>query len=169
MSANERLRRDPIGLVWEHLAEERVAMIGTPEAARPLRPMSLNVSPEECAIWIFTRADGEFAREVGDGGRSHLVSMGKDGSTQVSIVGRIEPSHSALHIERYWTPLVAAWFDRGRDDPAVLLMRFTPQTGTVWVSSGGILAAGWEIAKASLIGERPDLGDTADLVFTAVI
>lgn len=169
MPANEHLRQDPIGFVWEHLAEERVAMIGTPDASRPLRPMSLNVSPEECAIWFFTRADGAFAREVGDGGRSHLVSMAGDGATQVSVVGHVEPSRSALHIERYWTPLVDAWFEGGRDDPSVLLMRFTPQTGQVWTASGGVLSTGWELAKASLTGERPDLGDRADLVFTSVV
>ena len=169
MSDLDALRDAPADLVWTTLAAEGMAMIGTPDVAAPLRPMTLHPSPEECAIWFVVHADSDFAVEVGDGGASRLVAMTRDGRIQISLGGRIEPSHSALHLERCWSPLVAAWFDRGRDDPAVLLMRFTPQAGKIWVASGGVLSVGWEVAVASLTGEKPDLGASAEVTFTPPI
>jgi general stress protein 26 len=169
MSEIDELRDAPAELVWKTIAAEGVAMIATPDVVAPMRPMSVHAAPEECAVWFITHAGSDFAAEVGEGGPSRLVTMARDGRIQLSLSGRIEPSHSALHIERYWTPLVGAWFERGRDDPAVLAMRFTPQTGKIWVAAGGLLAVGWEWAVASLTGGRPDLGTSAEVVFAATV
>lgn len=162
----DETRTDAPVRVWETFAEDHTALVGTPCITRPMRPMTLHPSVEECALWFFTHAEGDFADEVGEGGPAHLVAVSADGRTQIALVGRIEPSRSAHHVERYWSPMVAAWFPGGRDDPGVLLMRFTPQIGRIWRRSGGAIAAGWEIAKASLTGERPDLGAGEEVVFT---
>lgn len=162
-------RDAPAAQVWTTIAGEGVAMVGTPAVDRPMRPMTVHACPEECAIWFIVHGASDFAAEVGEGGSSRLVVMTKDGRIQISLLGRIEPSRSALHVDRYWSGLVGAWFERGRDDPAVLLMRFTPQTGKAWVASGGLLAVGWEVAVASLTGERPELGHRFDVVFTPTV
>lgn len=169
MSDIDELRDSPTALIWKTIAAEGVAMVGTPDLTGPMRPMSVHASAEECAIWFIVHADSDLTAEVGEGGPSRLVVMSRDGRIQLSLTGRIEPSHSALHVDRYWSSLVGTWFDRGRDDPAVMLMRFTPQTGKIWVASGGILAVGWEFAAATLTGEKPHLGESADVVFAPKI
>lgn len=165
MSDIDEPRDSPVDLVWKTIAAEGTAMVGTPDAVGPLRPMTMHPSAEECAIWFVVHAASDFATEVGEGGPSRLIVTSRDGRIRISLNGRIEPSRSALHVERCRSPLVGARFDRGRDDPAVLLMRFTPQNGKIRVASGGILTVGRAFAMASLSGERPDLGDSADVVF----
>ena len=167
MSTPEELHHDPATQVWRLLEDEATVMIATPDSATPMRPMTVHPDAEERAIWFFTRAGGEFAEAVGEGGTSHIAFMSRDGRTQFSLIGRLEPSRSALHIDRYWNAVVASWFEKGRDDPLVLLMRFTPQHGRLWVANGGVLGIGWELAKASLTGERPHLGESVEIVFSS--
>lgn len=168
MSRDVEPIEDAVGQIWRLLCEEPVAMVGTPFVTRPMRPMTVHPAPDECALWFFALADGSFAREVGEGGPSHLVAVSRDGRSRAALVGRVEPSDSTSHVDRYWNAAIAARFEAEKGDPAVALLRFTPQIGRLWVAAAP-LATGWELAVAPLSGRRPHLEDGVEVVFTPPI
>ncbi|CAN0588148.1 unnamed protein product, partial [Ectocarpus sp. 12 AP-2014] len=55
----------------------------------------------------------------------------------------------------------AAWFEEGRDDPKVTLVRFSPREASVWVSDKNAVVVGLKMMRAAMAeGEsNPDVGD----------
>jgi general stress protein 26 len=43
-------------------------------------------------------------------------------------------------VERLWNPFVAAWYDGGKDDPELRLLRFDPERAQVWLNEHSALA-----------------------------
>lgn len=96
--------------------------------------------------------------EVGSGATAHFCIIGKNHDYHACLSGPIVQSHSREIIDRFWNPMVAAWFEGGKDDPELTLLQFTPNSADVWASTGNALAFGWEIAKANMTDAEPDVG-----------
>jgi general stress protein 26 len=43
-------------------------------------------------------------------------------------------------IERLWNPWVAAWFEGGKDDPKIVLVRFEVEHAQVWLNESSFFA-----------------------------
>ena len=66
-------------------------------------------------------------------------------------------------IDKYWNPVVAAWYPDGKDDPHLTLIRFDAEDGRVWVSDKGGVGFGYQILKANLTKTQPDVGGVSDV------
>ena len=66
-------------------------------------------------------------------------------------------------IDKYWNPVVAAWYPDGKEDPALTLIRFDGDDGRVWVSDKGALGFGYQVLKANLTKTTPDVGGVSDI------
>ena len=165
MSTISEAKKNPAAQLWEQLEDVMAVMLGSPDPLQHMQPMSPNPEPAENAIWFYTRTDSDLARATGTGGPVHLCLISKDHDYHACMHGQLEVIHSRDHIERYWNSVVSAWYEGGKDDPALTMLRFTPQTGAIWASTDSTLKFGWEIAKANLTSETPDVGYTAKLTF----
>lgn len=78
-----------------------------------------------------------------------------------AVYGRVNVIRDRALIERFWKDAWAAWFPRGKFDPAIALLRFDAEHGEFWTNAGmrGAQYA-FEAAKAYVTGEppRPDPG-----------
>jgi general stress protein 26 len=79
------------------------------------------------------------------------------------IHGALSIDQDRERIDRYWNPVVAAWYPDGKDDPQLTLVRFDGEDGRVWVSDKGVLGFGYQILKANLTKTLPDAGGVADV------
>ena len=43
-------------------------------------------------------------------------------------------------IDRLWNRYVAAWFEGGKDDPKLALLRLDPERAEIWVDASSLLA-----------------------------
>ena len=66
-------------------------------------------------------------------------------------------------IDKYWGPMVAAWYPEGKDDPRLTLLRFDCRQAQVWLTEAGPIKYAWEVARAHMGGGRPDLGQQSTL------
>ena len=53
---------------------------------------------------------------------------------------------------------MAAWFEGGKEDPALTMLQLKLDDVAIWASTNSTLKFGWEIAKANLTGKEPELG-----------
>ena len=44
------------------------------------------------------------------------------------------------NIDRLWNPFVAAWFEGGKTDPKLLLLRFDPREAQIWLNENSLFA-----------------------------
>ena len=57
-----------------------------------------------------------------------------------TIHGRISVDHDRVTIDRLWNRFVAAWFESGKDDPNLVLLRFEPERAEIWGDASSFLA-----------------------------
>ena len=165
--AHEKLSEaEAVRAFWDHLTHGTTVMLGLNAPDHHTQPMTTFGEPATEEIWFFTRDDTDMAREALTGCEARMVYA--DGGREVfaDIVGTIEIAHDEGRIDRYWNPMVAAWYPEGKDDPHLTMLRFTPREGQVWVSEKGALRVAFEVAKANITKTMPNVGGSADVRFT---
>ena len=152
--------------LWAELEQGRFGMLGAqPKAGGHFNPMTAYAEPESNTIWFYTSKDTDLAQAAQGGAEAMFIVMAKDQDFQACIAGELKTTQDRLHRDKYWSPMVAAWFPEGKDDPNLTLLSFTCRDADVWISDAGALKFGWEVAKANLTKATPDIGGQAHLVF----
>ena len=163
--ASEKLSNaEAIKEFWDHLKDRSTVMLGAVGGDR-LQPMTAFSEPENELVWFFTRNDTDLAVEAVGAADARLIFASKDEKVFADISGILSIDHDRGRIERYWNPVVAAWYPGGKDDPQLTLMKFEPRDGQVWVSQKGAVGFAFEITKANLSKKQPDLGGSAKVSF----
>ncbi|GHF47505.1 pyridoxamine 5'-phosphate oxidase family protein [Seohaeicola zhoushanensis] len=147
---------------WNRLDKVQAGML-TAEGARPV-PMSPYADPDANAIWFITADGTDIAQAAAGGSRVSLTLADSGSKIYATIDGAMALSDDKAKLDELWSPIAGAWFDEGKEDKDVRLVRMTPARAEVWATDG---AAGflYEIAKANLTGEQPDMGEHARITF----
>jgi len=150
--------------LWKTLEDERIGMLGlVGEGGGHFHPITAFSDPGLDCIWFFTRRDAELVRRLVQGGKAMFNLVSKDRDLWACIGGTITEQHDAGKIDKYWGPVVAAWFPEGKDDPELTLLRLDAEDAEVWIANKGPIRFAFEIAKADLIETEPELGEHARL------
>ena len=158
MSTVSDAKDNPQLQFWDKMEKCRTVMLGSPNHRSHMQPMTPFAAREEDAIWFFVRKDADLTKETSEGGDVHMCLMAPDGEYQACVFGKLEIAKSRGHVERFWNPVVAAWYPDGKSDPALTMLRFSPRDAQIWASNGSAMRFGWEIAKANITGKKPDVG-----------
>ena len=151
--------------LWKEIGKGRYGMLGLTNVtpAQHFQPMTAFAEPETGQIWFFTRTDTDLARASATGAQAMFVVQAKDQELQACISGYLRAVRDPDRIDKYWGPVVAAWYPDGKDDPRLTLLRLDASDAQVWLSEQGPLKFAFEIAKANLAGKEPDVGSRAAL------
>ena len=142
--------------LWSEIKKTRYGMLGLADDARQLQPMTAFAEPETRTLWFFTQRFNDLAKCEKD--EAVYIVQAKDQELQACIAGHLDAVRDAGRIDKYWNPMVAAWFPEGKDDPNLILLRFVATNAEVWVSDAGSVKMIWEIAKANATHTPPDVG-----------
>jgi general stress protein 26 len=88
-----------------------------------------------------------------------LAFASPKGQDYVSISGTARISNDRAAIGTRFNEMAKVWFPDGPEDPNVRLLVVEPHAGEFWDGKTNPIAVAFEIAKARLSEERPDLGD----------
>ena len=144
---------------WNHLEKSNTGMLGLDQPGYHAQPMTAFRDGETSTIWFFTRDDTDLAKDAAVGsGQSAMFHYGsKDQNVWACIHGELSVHGSDRDvIDRYWNPVLAAWYPGGKDDPNLTILRFDAGDGRVWVNEGGFFKFFYEIAKANVTKTLPD-------------
>ena len=147
--------------LWKELDDTRFGMLGLVGSHQHFQPMTAFCEPETSQVWFFTKDDTDLAKAVSGGAEAMLILQAKDQDFQACIGGVLSTARDTARIDKYWNPMVAAWFPDGKDDPSLTLLRLDAKDAELWISKGGAIRFAWEVAKANATGKEPDVGETA--------
>ena len=166
MADTRAAREKPLEQFYEVVEDIHAGMLGVEGSGLQLQPMAPQVDRAQKTIWFFTKTDAKLTQAVTPGARARFVVIGSDHDYHACVSGPIEQRKDPDIIERFWNPIVGAWFEGGKEDPALTLLALRLEDGEAWVSTGSSVRFGWEIAKANLKDEHdPDVGVRIDLSF----
>lgn len=128
---------------WKALRAERTVMLGLVASSDGhSQPMTAQVDGEEGAgtLWFFTSKETDLARTLGQGADAALNFVSKDHDVFACLHGRLVPDNDPATIDRLWNRFVAAWFEGGKQDPKLQLLRMEPDHGQVWLNEHSLIA-----------------------------
>jgi len=166
MAHHEMNQADVEAKLWRAMDDTRIGMLGVAGGEpQHMQPMTAFAEPYERTIWFYTYRDTDLVRDVGAGHAAMFCLVSKDREIYACFGGELSEAHDPERMDRYWGPVVAAWYPEGRKDPRLTMLRLDLHDAQVWVSEAGPVKFGWEVAKANLTKSTPDFGGRADLNF----
>jgi len=128
---------------WKHLHSDRVVMLGLTGEDGHERPMTgqiLHDADERGPIWFFTAKDTTLVRAMGASHPATLQFASKGHDLFASVQGDLLPDNNRARIDELWNAFVAAWYEGGKDDPKLQLLRFEPNHAHVWLNANSLVA-----------------------------
>ena len=128
--------------LWKAIKSDRTLMLGLDGAedghTRPMSSLLEHVG--RGPLWIFTSTDNVLAQRTQAPQRAiaTFASMGHD--IFASLQGALVRDDDRAVIERLWNPFVAAWYEGGKDDPKLALLRFDAEHAEIWLNEQSLLA-----------------------------
>ena len=159
----DKAQHDAEAKLWAEIKHGRTGMLALVDEPRRFQPMTAFAEPDDRIIWFFTRIDSDLARSVTGADEAVFVVQSKDEELQACLVGELDLLRDEGRIDRYWNPMVAAWFPDGKDDPKLALLRFTIVGAEVWRSTTGLVGTAWQVVKANVTHRQPDIGEQVSL------
>jgi len=164
MADIEQLKTEAQTQLWEHLRNVKFVMLGSPEPGQHMQPMAPEVDEDNQTIWFFTYKSSDLVKAVNDRPGDVHMCLAED-NYQACIRGSLREHKSDEVIDRYWSPTVAAWFEGGKADGDLTMVEFTPKDAAIWASSKNPVTYAWEIAKANVKDQTPDVGARGSVEF----
>jgi general stress protein 26 len=127
---------------WKALQSDMTVMLGLQGSDDGhVRPMTAQLDDGKPGpIWFFTAQDNGLVQGLGDGSRAVASFVAKDHDLFASIHGSLALETDRAVLDRLWNRFVAAWYEGGKDDPNLALLRLDPDRGEVWLGGSSIVA-----------------------------
>lgn len=134
---------------WKSLHGDRTLMLGVDGAENGhFRPMTAILEHEIGGpIWIFTAKDTAVARATSSLKKRAMAAYSAKGHDLFATIhGTIQFDMDREMIDKLWNPFIAAWFEGGKDDPKLALLRFDAERGEIWLNENSL----WDGVKMLL-------------------
>ena len=135
----------------------RVAVLTTVDSTGQLvsRPLAMQETDFTGELWFFTQ---DPSPKVDDIAAHDSVNVAFEaGNGWVSIAGKASVSHDQAKIDELWNKYAEAWFEKGREDPTIALIRVEAATAEFWSADEPRGVTLLKMAGALVTGSTPDV------------
>lgn len=126
---------------WKALKSDMTMMIGVDGSNIIPRPMTAQLDSDgHGPIWFFTAKDTEIVLGLAGGDQATATFVSKGHDLFATVEGRLRVDNDRAVIDRLWNRFVAAWFEGGKDDPKLALLRFDPERAEIWLDGSSVVS-----------------------------
>jgi general stress protein 26 len=128
---------------WKALKSEMTMMLGLDGVEDGhARPMTAQLEHDDRGpIWFFTAKDNTIVKKLAaQSNRAIATFTSKGHELFATIHGTVRLDTDRAVIDRLWNRYVAAWYEGGKDDPKLALLRLDPERAEIWADASSILA-----------------------------
>lgn len=115
--------------MWEAMSSSpnvMVSLTGKNTHSEPMRAQLDKHANSE--FWFYTTKDNRIA----EGGEAMVQFASKGHDVFACIRGTLVQETRQDIIEKYWSNGVEAWYEKGKDDPNLLMLRFNLADAEIW-------------------------------------
>ena len=104
------------------------------------RPMTAQVEADRGPIWFFTARDNTLVQNLANGDRAIATFTSKGHDLFATIHGSVRFDNDRAVIDRLWNRYIAAWYQGGKEDPKLALLRLDPERAEIWLDASSLVA-----------------------------
>lgn len=140
------------GRLWKELKSSPFVMLGLDGArdghAQPMTALTDDSTGN--TLWFFTTQDNTLVRALSQSDRAIATFTGKSHDLFATIHGAVRLDNDRTMIDKLWNSHVEAWYEGGKADPNLALIRLDSEKATIW-KGGSFIGA----AIDKLLGKDP--------------
>jgi general stress protein 26 len=126
---------------WKALKSDMTVMLGINGVDEGhTRPMTGLIERDGGPIWFFTANDNHLVQQLRGRDRAIATFASKGHDLFAALHGSLSVDNDRAVIDRLWNRFVAAWYEHGKDDPKLALLRFDPDRGEIWLDGSSLVA-----------------------------
>ena len=128
--------------LWKALQSDRTVMLGISGVDEShTRPMTAQFEQERGPIWFFASTENAIVQALGgEEARAVATFSAKGHDLFAALHGRLSVDTDPAVVDRLWNRYTAAWFDGGKSDPRIALLRLDAEHAEVWIDASSIVA-----------------------------
>lgn len=120
---------------WKALSDSPFLMVSLDGSKEHALPMTAQLDKDADSEFWFYSAKGN-RLESGGPAMAQFSSKGHD--LFACIAGTLTQETDPAVIDRYWSKQVEAWYEGGRNDPNLLMLRFDLKDAEIWTADLGV-------------------------------
>jgi general stress protein 26 len=161
MSTENLTHQDAIKKIKDLSESAKVCMFCTELDKLPInsRPMSLQETDDEGNLWFISSDTSNKNFEIKEDRRVQLFFMNNSDYQYLSVYGTATIYKDRSTIEDKWSPMAKAWFENGKDDPNVSIIRVEPTDTYYWDTKVGKLVSLFTFVASAVTGKTTDNSD----------
>ena len=143
---------------WDRMASVNAGMLDATDGVRRV-PMSHYADRDAHTLWFITAKGTDVVKAAMSGPKAAIYILSDGGKgIYADIKGTLTLSDDKAKLDALWNAVADAWFEGGKDDPDVQLVSFHITTAEVWITPTSGIVFMFDIIKANLTGDQPDMG-----------
>jgi general stress protein 26 len=126
-------------------------------------PMSRQEVDDDGNLWFLFSSQSETYQNLQK--NNHISVLYSDISNYnfLSINGTAEVSSDKGRIEKYWNKMIEGWFEKGKEDPTIRILKVIPSEAHYWDNKSNKLVTFFKVAVNAVSGKKLDVGREGDL------
>lgn len=126
-------------------------------------PMSRQEVDDEGNIWYLFSSESETFKHLQEDSSVCLLYSDPRDYNFLSIHAETEVSQDRARIDKYWNKMVEGWFEKGKEDPRVRVLKVKPEEAHYWDTKTNKFVTFFKVALSGITGAKLDVGREGDL------
>lgn len=120
------------------------------------RPMSTQEIDDEGNLWFFSGKTSDKNSDITIDNRVQLFYANKGASEYMSIYGEAKILYDRKKIDELWGPMLKTWFNGGKDDPELTLIKVRQLDAYYWDTKNNSVVALLKMVVGAVTGKELD-------------
>jgi general stress protein 26 len=121
-------------------------------------PMSVQEVDEDGNIWFLASKESQKYSNIANDKQVQLMFSDISNFKFLSVFGDAEISQDEARIDKYWNLMVKGWFEKGREDPNIILIKVIPSANYYWDTKSHKMISFAKTLIAAVTGTKNDQG-----------
>lgn len=157
---NPLMGEEGIAKMKELVGHNAICMFTSSVEEVPLqtRPMTTQEVDEQGNFWFFSSKSSHKNYEVKADSRVQLLFANTSESEYLTVYGTASIVDDRSKIAALWSPMAKAWFQGGKDDPDLTLIKVTPESAYYWEPKQSKMVTLFKMAASAVSGKQMEIG-----------
>ncbi|MDF3029134.1 MAG: pyridoxamine 5-phosphate oxidase family protein [Fluviicola sp.] len=121
-------------------------------------PISRQEVDEHGNIWMLISAESNIHQNLIKNKQVDIAYSHVGDYNFLSVSGKAIISHDRVRIDKYWNKMMEAWFEKGKDDPNIRVLKVETSDAHYWDNKSNKLVTFFKAATNAITGAKMDIG-----------
>lgn len=121
-------------------------------------PMSRQEVDEEGNIWFLANLESSTCQNILSDDKVALHFSNPSNYEFICVQGVASLSSDQARIDKYWNKMMDAWFEKGKEDPCIRIIKVNPEEAQYWETKDGKVLTLLKVAATAISGKEFETG-----------